>query len=476
MEPCELNIQEAHARLKSKELSAAELTDSCLKAIKKKDGKISAFLEVYEKEAKERAREIDEKIARTGEVGPLEGIPIAIKDNMMYTGHVSSAGSKILEKYQATYTATAVERLIDAGAVIIGRTNMDEFAMGSSTENSAYGPTKNPHDLKRVPGGSSGGSAAAVSANMCLAALGSDTGGSIREPAAFCGVVGLKPTYGRVSRSGLIAMASSLDQIGPLAKTAQDASWAARAIAGIDAKDSTSVNAEPIPAEFPDNIKGIKIGVPAEFFGKGLDSGVEKAVRQAIAKLEKLGAKIIDIKLPYTEYGLAVYYIIMPCEVSSNLARFDGMRYGKREAGKNLAEVYKITRGKNLGPEVRRRVMLGTYALSAGYYDAYYTRAQKVRTLIRNDFKEAFKKVDCIVGPTAPTAAFKLGEKFNDPLTMYLSDIYTVTANVAGVPAISIPCGLADKLPVGLQIMGNHFDEKTILRVANAYELVGSSL
>jgi len=470
MKPNELNLQQAHKDLSAKKISAQELVDSCLRALKKKDKKLSAFLNVFESEAREAAKKADEKISRGQKISFLEGMPIAIKDNILYAGHVCTAGSKILENYNAVYDATVVAKLKQAGAIILGKTNMDEFAMGSSTENSAFGATKNPWDIKRVPGGSSGGSAAAVASDMCIAALGTDTGGSVRQPAALCGNVGLKPTYGRVSRYGLIAMASSLDQAGLIAKTAQDAAWLLRTIEGLDAKDSTSVKTKLIPTEFPQDIKGLKIGVPSQFFTSGLNSGVEKTVRQAIAKLEELGAKIIDIELPHAEYALAVYYIIMPSEVSSNLARYDGMRYGKREKGKDLIDVYKNTRAKNFGPEVRRRVMLGAHALSSGYYEAYYGRAQRVRTKIRQDFKEAFTKVDCIVGPTAPTTAFKIGEKREDPLTMYLSDVYTVSANVAGIPAISIPAGLSGNLPVGLQFMGNYFDEKTILRVANTFE------
>ncbi|MBU0648707.1 Asp-tRNA(Asn)/Glu-tRNA(Gln) amidotransferase subunit GatA [Patescibacteria group bacterium] len=471
MQANELNLQQAHKDLRAKKISAQELVDACLEAIKKKDKKLSAFLHVFESEARELAKRADEKISRGQEIGLLEGMPIAVKDNILYAGHVCTAGSKILENYNAVYDAAVVAKLKQAGAIILGKTNMDEFAMGSSTENSAFGATKNPWDMKRVPGGSSGGSAAAVAADMCLAALGTDTGGSVRQPAALCGVVGLKPTYGRVSRYGLIAMASSLDQAGPVAKTVQDAAWLLRAIEGLDAKDSTSVNTESISTEFPQDIKNMKIGVPKQFFTSGLNSGVEKTVRQAIAKLEELGAKIIDIELPHAEYALAVYYIIMPSEVSSNLSRYDGVRYGKREKGKDLIDVYKNTRAKNLGPEVRRRVMLGAHALSSGYYEAYYGRAQRVRTKICQDFKDAFTKVDCIVGPTTPTTAFKIGEKCDDPLTMYLSDIYTVSANVAGIPAISIPAGLSGGLPVGLQFMGNYFDEKTILQIANTFEL-----
>lgn len=456
--------------MKDKKFSSAELVDACLSAIKKTDKKLSAYLNTFEAEARRLAEQADEKIARNDR-GFLQGIPMAVKDNILYGGHICTAGSRILENYNAVYDATAVSKLKDAGAVILGKTNMDEFAMGASTEFSAFQTTKNPWDTTRVPGGSSGGSAAAVASDMCIGALGSDTGGSVRQPASLCGVVGLKPTYGRVSRWGLIAMASSLDQIGVISKTVQDAAWILNTIEGLDAKDSTSVNVPAVATEFPQDINGLKIGMPKEFFEQGLDPGVEEMVKAAIAKFQDLGAEIHEISLPHSGHSLAVYYLIMPSEVSSNMARYDGVRYGKREKGKNLLEVYKNTRGKNLGPEVRRRIMLGTYALSAGYYEAYYGRAQKVRTLIREEFKNAFSKVDCIVGPTAPTPAFKIGEKFEDPLTMYLSDIYTTAANVAGLPAISIPCGLTGGLPVGLQITGNYFDENTILRVANTFEL-----
>jgi len=470
MELNELNIQKAHQGLREKKFSSRELVDACFRAIKKKEKKVNAFLSLFQKEANDIAKEADKRIANGDELGLLEGIPVAVKDNMLYAGHACTAGSKILEKYIAAYDATVVEKLKESGAVIIGKTNMDEFAMGSSTENSAFKPTKNPWNVKKVPGGSSGGSAAAVSADMCFAALGSDTGGSIRQPAALCGTVGLKPTYGRVSRYGLIAMASSLDQIGPLTKNVQDAAWVMRAIEGVDRRDSTSVDAEPCPIEFPEDVKGIKIGVPKEYFTQGIDPEVSEATRSAIGQLEKLGAKIVEVELPHTDYGLAVYYILMPSEVSSNMARYDGVRYGLREKGKDLLEVYMNTRAKGLGLEVRRRIMLGTFALSSGYYEAYYARAQKVRTLICRDFNEAFKKVDCLVGPTTPTPAFDLGEKYEDPLTMYLSDIYTVSINVAGVPAISVPAGFVRDLPVGLQIIGSYFSEKKILRVANAFE------
>jgi len=466
----ELNIQEANVGLRKGDFSATELLRACLDTVAEKDKKIGAFLNMTENEALEQAEAVDRKISRGEELGLVEGIPVAIKDNMLHAGHITTAGSKILENYNAVYDATVVSKLKEAGAVIIGQTNMDEFAMGSSTENSAFKKTKNPWNAKCVPGGSSGGSAAAVAAEMCFAALGSDTGGSIRQPASFCGVTGIKPTYGRVSRYGLMAMASSLDQIGPIAKTVQDAAWILRAIEGIDPNDSTSVNVEPVATEFPEDIKGIKVGVPKQFFGEGLDDGVRDCVDLAIKKLAALGAEVREIDLRHAEYALAVYYIIMPSEVSSNMARYDGVRYGKREKGRNLIDTYMNTRGKDLGEEVRRRIILGTHTLSSGYYDAYYRRAQKVRTIIRNDFIDAFKEVDCIVGPTAPMTAFKFGEMIDDPLAMYLSDVYTVSANVAGIPALSLPCGFDNGLPVGLQIMGDYFGEDTIMRIGNAFE------
>lgn len=408
---------------------------------------------------------------------PLWGVPCAIKDNILIDGTVATAGSKILEHYVSAYDATIIKRLRSAGASFLGKTNLDEFAMGSSTENSAFGPTKNPLDLSRVPGGSSGGSAAAVAADLAVFALGSDTGGSVRQPASFCGIVGLKPTYGRVSRHGLIAMASSLDQIGPLTKTVYDAAVVLQAISGQDVFDSTTV-----PKETPDftrninkEIKELKIGIPKEFFDKGLDNEVREKVEDAVKKLENLGCKMEEISLPHAEYALAAYYIIMPCEVSSNLARFDGIRYGySAKETKNLLETYLESRAAGFGAETKRRIMLGTFTLSAGYYDAYYLKAQKVRALIKKDFDNAFEKVDAIIGPTSPTTAFKIGEKSSDPVSMYLSDIYTVPVNLAGLPAISIPCGNGKQtnLPVGFHIIGRAFDENTILRIAHQLEQV----
>jgi len=409
----------------------------------------------------------------------LWGVPCAIKDNMLVNGTIATAGSKILENYVSAYDATVIAKLRKSGVQFLGKTNLDEFAMGSSTENSAFGPTKNPHDLERVPGGSSGGSAAAVAADLCVFALGSDTGGSIRQPASLCGVVGLKPTYGRVSRHGLIALASSLDQIGPFTKNVYDAALVMNAISGQDKFDSTTMPV-PVPDFTKDlnkPIKGLRIGIPKEYFGQGLSSEVRQRVEEGISKLEKLGCHLVEISLPHSEYALATYYIILPCEASSNLARLDGIRYGhSAKHAKTLSDVYLESRAEGFGPEPKRRIMLGTFALSSGYYDAYYLKAQKVRALIKKDFDNAFNLsaggVDLIVGPTAPTTAFKIGEKSSDPLAMYLSDIYTVPANLAGLPGISIPCGngAESNLPVGFQIIGNSFDEATILRAAHQLE------
>lgn len=477
----ELTIIDAHEGLKKKEFSCEELTKSCLEQIEKIDKNINAFITVLKDSAIESAKKID---TEGNFDNYLAGIPLAIKDNMAIQGVRTTAGSKILENFIAPYDATVVKKLKEAGAIFLGKANMDEFACGSSSETSYFGPVKNPIDLKRVPGGSSGGSAAAVAIHECIGALGSDTGGSIRQPASLCGIVGLKPTYGRVSRYGLLAMASSLDQIGPLTKTVKDAAILFQAIAGKDPLDSTTVErpAEDFLSEIEKDIKGIRIGVPKEYFStemEGLDKEVRKRIEEAIKKLEKLGAEIDDtVSLPYSPYALSVYYVLMPSELSSNLERYDGVKFGySNRAGKTLLDNYMDTRGEGFGAEIRRRIMLGTYALSAGYYDAYYKKALKVRTLVLQDFLKAFEQVDCIVTPTSPTVAFKLGEKVSDPLSMYLSDIYTVSANIAGIPAISIPCGTAKpkdgkvELPVGLQIMGKHFDEPTILRVARNFEI-----
>ena len=462
-------ITDIQKGLKNNEFALAEIFNSYISKIKKENPKLNAYLSTFNMVNGSLAG------ARPVETKSLYGVPCAIKDNMLLEGTIATAGSKILENYISAYDATAVRKLKESGALFLGKTNLDEFAMGSSTENSAFGPTKNPLDTSRVPGGSSGGSAAAVAADLCVFALGSDTGGSIRQPAAFCGVVGLKPTYGRVSRSGLIAMASSLDQIGPITKNVYDAALILNAIAGQDPYDSTTapVQTPDFTHGLTDNIRGLRVGVPKEFFGSGLDGEVAEKVKQAIARLEDMGAKIIDISLPHAEYSLAAYYIVMPCEVSANLARFDGIRYGHSSKNSdNLSDVYLNSRAEGFGAEPKRRIMLGTYALSSGYYDAYYLKAQKVRAVIKQDFNKAFAKVDVIAGPTTPTVAFKIGEKSDNPLSMYLSDIYTVPVNLAGLPAISVPCGIGKNsgLPVGFQIIGRMFDEKTVLHVAYQLE------
>jgi aspartyl-tRNA(Asn)/glutamyl-tRNA(Gln) amidotransferase subunit A len=467
----QLTIIQAHQGLKSRDFSAVELLTAVLEQVKKKDKQVHAYLTLTEDLALEQAKKVDEKIKNREEIGILEGIPVAIKDNILVEGVKCTTASKILENYIAPYEATVIKKLKKAGAVIIGKTNLDEFAMGSSTENSAFGPTRNPHDLERVPGGSSGGSAAAVAADECIYALGSDTGGSIRQPACFCGVNGLKPTYGRVSRYGLMAMASSLDQIGPITKTVEDAQIVLETISGKDEMDSTSIDKKYEIRNTKYEIRNLKIGLPKEYFIKGLEPAVEKIIKKAISQFEEMGAEIIEVSLPHTEYALACYYIIMPAEVSANLARYDGIKYGLSEKGKNLLEVYLRTRQHGFGDEVRRRIMLGTYTLSAGYYEAYYLKAQKVRTLIKQDFEKAFEKVDLLMAPVSPTSAFRIGEKIDDPLKMYLSDIYTVPINLAGLPALSLPCGQIGQLPVGLQIIGQHFDEEKILAVAHLYEL-----
>ena len=474
----ELTIKQAHEFLENREVSSVELTKEFLKDIREKDEDIHAFLSLAEEEAIEQAKKVDERIAKGELVEILAGIPAAIKDNILIRGAKATAASKILENYIAPYDATVIKKLKEEEAVFIGKTNMDEFAMGSSTENSGFGPTKNPVDLKRVPGGSSGGSAAAVKAGFCVYALGSDTGGSIRQPASFCGVVGFKPSYGAVSRHGLIAMASSLDQIGPITKNVDDAAIIFEAIRGGDELDSTSVHREWEDFSNPIDIEEIKIGVPREYFTHGLDKDIEKNIRAVIAKLEKEGVKIKEISLPYSEWALAAYYIIMPAEVSANLARFDGMKYGFSEIKnsklkiQNLLDVYLKSRGEGFGDEVRRRIMLGTYILSAGYYDAYYKKAQKVRRLIKAEFDNVFKSVDIILTPTTPSTAFKFGEKTSDPLSMYLADIYTVSVNLAGVPAISLPCGEANGLPVGLQLIGKNFEDVKLLQIAKLIETI----
>jgi aspartyl-tRNA(Asn)/glutamyl-tRNA(Gln) amidotransferase subunit A len=465
----ELTITEARKRLDAGDLASLDLTRACLDEIKNLNPSLNAFIEVYETEALEQARRSDERHAKGECYGALDGIPIGLKDNLLNQGKETSSASNILQGHVSAYDATVVRKLKEQGAVILGRTNMDEFAMGSSTEHSCYGPTKNPHDLERVPGGSSGGSAAAVAADLCLAALGSDTGGSIRQPAALCGIVGLKPTYGRVSRFGLMAMASSLDQIGPFAKTSEDAALVLEALQGADAMDQTTADVAPFVPDWKSDLSGVRIGLPRQAWGAGMHAEVRSAVLQGVEILKSRGAQVKEVDLPYAEEALAAYYIIMPCEVSANLARFDGMRFGARVADLPLFETYAKSRGQGFGAEARRRILLGTYALSRGYYDAYYVKAKRVQTLIREAYAKAFEEVDMLVTPTAPSPAFRLGEKTTDPLTMYLEDVFTVGVNVAGLPAVSVPCGLAEGLPVGMQLIGRHFDEASILAAAKIH-------
>ena len=466
-----LTIHELRQKLRAGEVSAREVTEAVLERIAAVDEKIRGYLWLNPEDARRQADALDQAGACRDGRG-LGGIPVAIKDVINVAGQPGTCASKILQGYVAPYDATVTRRLREAGAVLLGRTNMDEFAMGSSTENSAWGVTLNPWDLERVPGGSSGGSAAVVAADEAIAALGSDTGGSIRQPAALCGCVGLKPTYGLVSRYGLVAFASSLDQIGPFTKDVMDAAILLGVIAGHDERDSTSVP-RPAPdyvAALTREVKGLRIGLPKEYFIPGMDREVEATVRAAVAVLEKQGAEIVEVSLPHTEYAVAVYYLIATAEASANLARFDGMRYGLRVRGEDVVETYGRTRGQGFGAEVKRRIMLGTYALSAGYYDAYYVRAQKVRTLIRRDVEEAFRRCDVIATPTTPEVAFRAGQKSGDPLQMYLSDIFTISCNLAGNCGISVPCGFVRGLPVGLQILGPAFGEEQVLRVAHAYE------
>jgi len=467
------SIRELHQQLVSKARSAVEITTETLQRIETLEPKLHSFLCVTADKAIAAAQRVDAKIAAGETIGLLEGIPIGIKDNLCTRGIPTTCGSRILEGFVPAYESTVTQKLQDAGAVMVGKTNLDEFAMGSSTENSGYQVTANPWDLSRVPGGSSGGSAAAVAAEECVVALGSDTGGSIRQPASLCGVVGMKPTYGLVSRFGLVAYASSLDQIGPFGRTVEDAAILLQAIAGYDAQDSTSLKVQ-IPdytqALKPD-LKGLKVGVITETFGEGLDDIVAEKVKEAIAQLKSLGATVQEISCPRFRYGLPTYYIIAPSEASANLARYDAVKYGIREEADSLIEMYTKTRAKGFGTEVKRRIMLGTYALSAGYYDAYYLKAQKVRTLIKQDFDQAFEKVDVLVCPTAPTTAFKAGEKTSDPLSMYLSDLMTIPVNLAGLPSMSIPCGFdGQNLPIGLQLIGNVLREDVLFRVGYAYE------
>ncbi len=469
-----LTIHELHDLLVRKEVKTSEVVASFLRRIESEDAKIAAYLLVTGDEAMEQAKAFETEGRDMMGASPLAGIPLAIKDVLCMDGVRTTCGSRILENFTPPYTATVMERLQAAGAISLGKTNMDEFAMGSSTEGSAFGPTHNPWDLERVPGGSSGGSAAAVAADLCAGSLGTDTGGSIRQPASFCGVVGLKPTYGRVSRFGLVAFASSLDQIGPITKDVEDAAIMLQCIAGHDPKDSTSVD-RPVPdyrAALGEPIKGLRLGIPREYFIEGMDPEVAAAIDKAIEVCKGLGAQTVDISLPHTEYGIAAYYIIAPAEACSNLARYDGVKYGRRcSEYLDLMSMYRRTRSQGFGPEVKRRIMLGTYVLSAGYYEAYYKKASQVRTLIRKDFLDAFEKCDAILTPVAPMPAFKIGEKSSDPLQMYLSDVFTLPASLAGVPGVSTPCGFtAQGLPIGLQVIGPHFREDLILRVAYQYE------
>lgn len=466
-------ITELKQMIHKKEIKISDLVDESYKRIASVDDKVQAFLQLDEERARAYAKELDEAVDGRSEHGLLFGMPIGVKDNIVTKGLRTTCSSKILENFDPIYDATVVERLQAAEAVTIGKLNMDEFAMGSSTENSAYKATKNPWNLDTVPGGSSGGSAAAVAAGEVPFSLGSDTGGSIRQPASFCGVVGLKPTYGRVSRYGLVAFASSLDQIGPTTRTVEDNAFLLQAISGPDKMDSTSANVE-VPdflSSLTGDIKGLKIAVPKEYLGEGVGKEAKESVLAALKVLEDLGATWEEVSLPHSKYALATYYLLSSSEASANLARFDGIRYGYRsDNADNLIDLYKQTRSEGFGNEVKRRIMLGTFALSSGYYDAYYKKAQKVRTLIKKDFEDVFEKYDVIVGPTTPTPAFKIGEKTSDPLTMYANDILTIPVNLAGVPGISVPCGFADGLPLGLQIIGKHFDEGTVYRVAHAFE------
>ena len=469
--PWALTIGQARAALDSKRLSAVELTTSVLKRIEAVEPAIKAFVTVTGEVALKRAASADARIA-AGDAGPLTGIPLQLKDNMSTRGIRTTCSSKMLENFVPTYDATVTTRLKNAGAVLVGKGNLDEFAMGSSTENSAFFPTHNPYDTDRVPGGSSGGPAAAVSAGEALFSLGSDTGGSIRQPASLCGVVGLKPTYGLVSRYGLVAFASSLDQIGPFTRNVEDAALVLGEVAGHDRMDATSIN-RAVPdysAALTGDVRGLKIGVPREYFIEGMDPAVESAVRAGIEVLADLGAEVVETSLPHTMHALAVYYIIAPSEASSNLARYDGVKYGYSADGETMWDSLEKTRQEGFGPEVKRRIMLGTYALSAGYYDAYYLKAQKVRTIIRNEFAAAFEQFDLLATPTSPSVAFKLGEKTADPVQMYLNDIFTMPANIAGIPAISVPAGLVNGLPAGLQLMAPHLGEEKLLRAAHAYE------
>ncbi|MFD0960533.1 Asp-tRNA(Asn)/Glu-tRNA(Gln) amidotransferase subunit GatA [Paenibacillus chungangensis] len=469
----DLRLQDVHNKLKDGQLSVTELVDASYARIKETEEAIGAFLTLNEEKARSTATGMDEQLAKGGERGLLFGLPAGVKDNIVTEGLRTTCASRFLENYDPIYDATASRKLKEAGAITIGKLNLDEFAMGGSNENSSFHPTRNPWNRDHVPGGSSGGSAASVAAGQVYFSLGSDTGGSIRQPAAYCGIVGLKPTYGLVSRFGLVAFASSLDSIGPLTKNVEDAAYVLQAIAGYDKNDSTSANVD-VPdytSALSGDVKGLRIGVPKEYLGEGIDPRVKQAVMDALRVYESMGATWEEVSLPHTEYAIAAYYLLASSEASSNLARFDGVRYGVRaDNPDNLIDLYRKSRSQGFGPEVKRRIMLGTYSLSSGYYDAYYLKAQKVRTLIKNDFDEVFKQYDVIVGPTAPTPAFRIGEQVDNPLTMYLNDICTIPVSLAGIPAISVPCGMADGLPIGLQIIGPAFQESTVLRAAHAYE------
>ena len=469
----DLTIHELRHKLRRGDLTSTQLTQALFDRIEDTDGKIGSYLTVCRDRGMAEARAADERLANGDASSPLLGIPLALKDVLLTEGVPTTCASRILQGFTPPFDATAVRRLREAGAVLLGKTNMDEFAMGSSTENSGFSLTRNPWDPDRVPGGSSGGSAAAVAAGQCVAALGTDTGGSIRQPAAFCGVVGLKPTYGRVSRFGVVAYASSLDQVGPIARDVSDCALVLQAIAGHDPADSTSVDA-PVPdypSELSRGASGLRVGVPGEYFAAGIQPEVEQAVRQGVREIEKAGAAVVEVSLPRTGYAVAAYYVIATAEASSNLARYDGMRYGPRAQAEDLTSTYTKSRSQGFGPEVKRRILLGAYVLSAGYYDAYYLKAQKARTLVRQDFESALRQCDAIVAPTTPTTAFKIEEMTEDPLRMYLSDVFTVPANLAGLPALSLPCGFDRAgLPIGMQIIGRPFDEATVLRLGHAFE------
>ena len=473
MELYNLKAYEIKEKLEKKEIKAVEVVESFIKRINETEERIGSFSSLQKETALKQAEATDLRISRNEKLLPLDGIPVTLKDNMVSNGDLTKAGSKILENYTGIYDGMIAQLMKEKGAVILGKTNMDEFAMGGSTETSYYKKTKNPWNTDYVPGGSSGGAATSVSANQSAISFGSDTGGSIRQPASHCGVVGLKPTYGRVSRYGLIAFASSLDQIGPITKDVKDAAFALQNIAGYDKRDSTSIE---VPVDnyldyLREDVKGLRIGVPKEFFSEELNPEIKEIVENAITSLKELGAEIIDVSLPLTEYAVATYYIIAPAEASSNLARYDGVRYGYRSSNyEDLKDMYIKTRSEGFGDEVKRRIMIGTYVLSAGYYDAYYKKAQQVRKIIKDNFDQVFKEVDLLITPTTPSSAFKLGEKIDDPLQMYLEDMFTIPANMAGIPGISVPAGFSNNMPVGIQLMGKPFDEKTLLRAAYAYE------